>query len=203
MLLPGRVPGYKSSDVKLLPSSTTKHAIWELYLQAAATSVMRAVAYSTFTQLWRQLLPHVVVMKPMSDLCWVCQQNSTAIMRAANRPVEEKSIVSACACMMCNVCTRCALISYPTIHVHVCRLSDKPRVTLLTSPQRGRCTGKLWRRPSHLSLLTSPQKEPSLHHHLQQKDHLTTLPSMPTTVLTWHSRCSTPTTLSSLAQCTS
>ena len=96
MLLPGRVPGYKSSDVKLLPSSTTKHAIWELYLQAAATSVMRAVAYSTFTQLWRQLLPHVVVMKPMSDLCWVCQQNSTAIMRAANRPEEEKSIVSEC-----------------------------------------------------------------------------------------------------------
>ena len=57
---------------------------------------MRAVAYSTFTQLWRQLLPHVVVMKPMSDLCWVCQQNSTAIMRAANRPDEEKSIVSEC-----------------------------------------------------------------------------------------------------------
>ena len=31
-------------------------------------------------------------MKPMSDLGWVCQQNSTAIMRAANRPEEEKSI---------------------------------------------------------------------------------------------------------------
>ena len=101
MLLPGRVPGYKNSDVKLLPSSTTKHAIWELYLQAAATSVMRAVAYSTFTQLWRQLLPNVLVMKPMSDLCWVCQQNSTAIMRAANHPEEEKSIVSTCAYIVC------------------------------------------------------------------------------------------------------
>ena len=94
MLLPGRVPGYKDSDVKLLPSSTTKHAIWELYIQAAATSLMRAVAYPTFNQLWRQLLPNVVVMKPMSDLCWVCQQNSTAIMRSANRPEEEKSTVS-------------------------------------------------------------------------------------------------------------
>ena len=162
---------------------------------------MRVVAYSTFTQLWCQLLPHVVVMKPMSDLCWVCQLNSTAIMRAANRP-EEKSIVSACLCMVCNVYTRGALISYPTIHIHACRLSDKPRVTLLTSPQRDWCTGKLWRRPSHLSSLTSQQKAP-LHHHLQQRDHLTTLPSMPTTVLTWHSRCSTPTTLSSPAQCTS
>ena len=32
-------------------------------------------------------------MKPMSDLCWVCQQNSAAIMRAANTPEEEKSEV--------------------------------------------------------------------------------------------------------------
>ena len=86
MLLPGRVPGYKDSDVKLLPSSTTKRAIWEIYLEAAANSTMRAVAYSTFTQIWRQLLPYIVVMKPMSDLCWVCQQNSAAITRSANRP---------------------------------------------------------------------------------------------------------------------
>ena len=93
MLLPGRVPGYKDSDVKLLPSSTTKHAIWELYLKAAATDSMRSVAYSKFTQLWRQLLPNIIVMKPMSDLCWVCQQNSAAITRSANRP-EEKSSVS-------------------------------------------------------------------------------------------------------------
>ena len=94
MLLPGRVPGYKDTDVKLLPSSTTKNSIWKQYLQAAANSSMRALAYPTFTQLWRQLLPHILVMKPMSDLCWVCQQNSTAIMRSANHPEEEKSTVS-------------------------------------------------------------------------------------------------------------
>ena len=53
MLLPGRVPGYKDSDVKLLPSSTTKHTIiWEQYIQAVATTLMRAVVYSTFTHLW-------------------------------------------------------------------------------------------------------------------------------------------------------
>ena len=90
----GEYLGIKDSNVKLLPSSTTKHTIWEQYIQAAATTLMRAVAYSTFTHLWRQLLLNVIVMKPiMSDLCWVCQQNSTAIMRSANRP-EEKSTVS-------------------------------------------------------------------------------------------------------------
>ena len=131
MLLPGRVPGYKDTDVKLLPSSTTKHALWELYLQAAATDSMRTVAYSTFTQLWRQLLPHIVIMKPMSDLCWVCQQNSAAITRSANRPEEEKSSVSmcdgmvfvcvhVCVCVCVCVCTtRWALIIIHTMYMHI------------------------------------------------------------------------------------
>ena len=66
MLLPGRVPCYKSADVKLLPSSTMKKSIWELYLQVSADSSIRAVAYSTFTSLWGQLLPSVVT-KP--DRC--------------------------------------------------------------------------------------------------------------------------------------
>ena len=29
----------------------------------------------------------------MTDLCWTCQQNSTALMRSANTPEEEKSEV--------------------------------------------------------------------------------------------------------------
>ena len=35
-----------------------------------------------------------MVTKPMSDLCWVCQANTTAIMRSANLPEELKSAVS-------------------------------------------------------------------------------------------------------------
>ena len=35
----------------------------------------------------------VMVLKPMTDLCWVCQQNSATIMRSANIPEEEKSEV--------------------------------------------------------------------------------------------------------------
>ena len=92
MVLPGRVPGHKRSDIQLLPSSTTKHKIWDLYQQAAGGGSTRPVSYSMFTSLWQQLLPRVVVMKPMSDLCWICQQNSTAIAKSANRP-EEKSLV--------------------------------------------------------------------------------------------------------------
>ena len=95
ILLPGRIPGYKRDDVKLLPSSTTKKAVWNQYHTAAeSASDVRAVGYSSFCSLWQQLLPQIIVTKPMSDLCWTCQQNSTMIMRAHNRPETEKSVVS-------------------------------------------------------------------------------------------------------------
>ena len=54
---------------------------------------LKAAAYSTFCILWRKLTPYVMVMKPMTDLCWICQQNSMAIMRSANTPDSEKSQV--------------------------------------------------------------------------------------------------------------
>ena len=34
LLLPGRVPGFKRVDVKLLPSVLTKHSLWKTYVQA-------------------------------------------------------------------------------------------------------------------------------------------------------------------------
>ena len=94
MLLPSRVPGYKNSDIKLLPSSMTIRGIWELYIQSASSGLLKSVVYSTFTQLWRQHLPHILVMKPMRDICWICQQNSAAIARSTNKPEEEKPAVS-------------------------------------------------------------------------------------------------------------
>jgi len=93
ILLPDGIPGYKNTDVKLLPSHTTEHAIWELYLNSTASDILKSVVYSTFTQLWHQLLPNVLVMKPISDLCWICQRNKTAIMRAVNKAEEAKSAV--------------------------------------------------------------------------------------------------------------
>ena len=90
MILSGRVPRYKSSDVQLLPSSTTKHKIWEQ--EAATINSMRPVGYSTFTRLLRELLPYVV-LKPMTDLCRVCQYNSTAITISSNQPIEQKTMV--------------------------------------------------------------------------------------------------------------
>ena len=80
------------SDIKLLPSSMSKRGIWKTYHSAAdEESSIHAVAYTTFCSLWRLLLPSVI-MKPMTDLCWTCHQNSTAILRATNCSDANKSI---------------------------------------------------------------------------------------------------------------
>ena len=64
-----------------------------IYVEAAKNDSMRAVGYSTFTRLWHSLLPSVLIMRPMTDLCWQCQKASTAIQRSANLPEEEKSAI--------------------------------------------------------------------------------------------------------------
>lgn len=68
--------------------------VWGQYAMSNAEAGLRAAAYTTFLKYWRDLTPHIVVMKPMSDLCWVCQKNSSAIMKTRNMPDEMKSSVS-------------------------------------------------------------------------------------------------------------
>ena len=54
MILPDHVPGYKSSDIQLLPSSATKCQVWEPYQQA--TSVDRINAPSELFHLYLPLV---------------------------------------------------------------------------------------------------------------------------------------------------
>ena len=99
ILLPGRIPRYKRDDFQLLPSSITKREVWHLYHSAASTGAdTKAVGYSLFCALWRKLTPQVIVTRPMTDLRCVCQRNSNLIVRAQNRPVEEKSEVTMKIC---------------------------------------------------------------------------------------------------------
>ena len=93
ILLPGRIPGYKRDDIKLLPSSCTKRAVWLLYQESATCLSLRSVAYTTFCKVWRNFMGGVVVCKPMTDLCETCQRNSAAIVRSFNKSEEDKSEV--------------------------------------------------------------------------------------------------------------
>lgn len=89
--LPGRVPGFKRSDIKLLPSSATKASIHRLYEQSAESAGLPVVSYSKFVTMWNELRPLVRITKPMTDLCHTCQKNKSNIYRSANLLDEEKS----------------------------------------------------------------------------------------------------------------
>ena len=89
--LPGRIPGFKSDDIKVLLSSEKKMSVWRVYETACKASDLRAVSYRKFLQLWEQFHPNVVVAKPMTDLCFTCQQNTSKLQRAANLSDAEKS----------------------------------------------------------------------------------------------------------------
>ena len=73
--------------------------IWDRYTaccettRSRATDVMQPVSYRTFCRYWLKQLPHIVIGKPRSDLCWTCQQNSTAIMKLANTSDRQKQKV--------------------------------------------------------------------------------------------------------------
>lgn len=45
----------------------------------------------TFWRLWKTLVPYIVWTKPMTDLCWECQINNSAIYKSANLTEAEKS----------------------------------------------------------------------------------------------------------------
>lgn len=93
LFLPGRVPGFKRIDVKLLPSSVTKCKLWKTYKDSCAAAGHVAVGYSKFCDLWRQLCPFIVIMRPASDLCWTCQKNNHQILKSANLPENQKAEV--------------------------------------------------------------------------------------------------------------
>ena len=90
LVLPGRVPGFSKTDIKLLLSAMSKSGIWKTYRKALPSGNV-PVAYSTYCQLWQDLVPDLVVMKPMTDLCLECQQHIIALQRCTNQLPQDKS----------------------------------------------------------------------------------------------------------------
>jgi len=91
IILPGRTPGLRETDnVCLLPSAESKRDIWKLYVQSCQIANIRSVCYVTFCSLWKELIPWIIVSKPMTDLCWKCQSNNYIIFRSVNQNEESK-----------------------------------------------------------------------------------------------------------------
>ncbi|XP_062591990.1 uncharacterized protein LOC134253485 [Saccostrea cucullata] len=91
--LPGRQPNYSTQGNKvllLLPSDKTKSDVWELYNQAAVMQNYRKVSLSEFKKIWLEQMPHILIMKPATDLCPKCQRYVHNITNAGNLSEDEK-----------------------------------------------------------------------------------------------------------------
>ena len=71
-ILPGRVPGFKRVDVKLLPSVLTNYSLWKTHGGICASHGHISVGYSKFCDLWTQTLPvcfdHAPRYRPVLDM---------------------------------------------------------------------------------------------------------------------------------------
>ena len=88
LILPGRVPGFKSALVQLLPCSDPKANLYRKYIDHVEQE--HKVSYSTFTHLWRKYFPNIVTQKPRSDLCKDCNDNMLSMSNMNNMPEEKK-----------------------------------------------------------------------------------------------------------------
>ena len=89
--LPGRLPAHKDYKVMLLPSDMSKSAVYRFYSKSCEAGGLHCVSRRTFTSIWGELCPYIAAMKPATDLCFTCQQNSSLLMKSAAMPDSVKS----------------------------------------------------------------------------------------------------------------
>jgi len=88
VVLPGRVPGFKNPDLLILPSEYTKTRVHQKY--AACVPKEHLLPYSTFTELWKELMPHICIQKPRSDLCSTCKMDTLALSKLRSLDDEKR-----------------------------------------------------------------------------------------------------------------
>lgn len=71
-------------------SDQTKIVIYEKYCAACVTNQWNHVGRRKFYVLWEQLLLHISVPTPSSDLCFTCQDNKRSIQLSARLSDQEK-----------------------------------------------------------------------------------------------------------------
>ena len=96
LLLPGRMSGYKKSDIQLLPSSKCKRGIWNAYCHTASGSEMHFAASSTFC-CGGVLELSVLIIRQMTDLCchvskivWLLSVSAIALRMRSRPPINKQ-----------------------------------------------------------------------------------------------------------------
>ena len=79
LVLPGRVASFNNADLMILPSFSSKVHVYRQYETTCKDSSSRCVSETYFRRIWRNLLPHIVVQRPRTDLCAECHHNLTSL----------------------------------------------------------------------------------------------------------------------------
>ena len=103
---------YKALQYCILFTNHSLQVIWRHYNESSTIAGKKATGYPIFLDHWLHLLPNIIVTKPHSDLCWTCQQNSVAIMKAVNRSEQinlrfmfvHMHALCVCACVCACAC---------------------------------------------------------------------------------------------------
>ncbi|KAG8257716.1 hypothetical protein J6590_042825 [Homalodisca vitripennis] len=91
IMLPGRSSTVYNTTLKLLPSSDSKVKIYETYKASFTNEITQKPVHSrVFSNIWRDICPDIVVMKPRTDLCAICQKHYSSGAEMALVPEEKK-----------------------------------------------------------------------------------------------------------------
>ena len=79
-------------EIYLIHINNIKFYTYRKYGGTTRTVAKQGMQLTLHYNVWptEHLLPHIMVTKPRSDLCWMCHQNSIAIMKVANKLDDDK-----------------------------------------------------------------------------------------------------------------
>ena len=85
VVLPSKTKGVRAGDPRtmLLPSWETKKQIHEKCV-AACKEGSQILKLSAFVSVWTSVLPNIMIQRPRSDLCVVCQKNTMKMSQMVN-----------------------------------------------------------------------------------------------------------------------
>lgn len=80
LVLPGRLPSYRlNTDLMILPCTMKKKCIYELYKKATDDTEVKPIGRTWWYDLWNEFCGNVVIQKPRTDLCNICQQQTVSL----------------------------------------------------------------------------------------------------------------------------
>lgn len=88
LVLPGRLPNYRlHTNLLILPSRMTKKFVYKKYLKMKPKQPLHK---RTFYTTWLAFCSNVVIQRPRTDLCTICQHAVTSMGKLAGLPDAEK-----------------------------------------------------------------------------------------------------------------